>query len=415
MKSIMKMRILSLPLVLTLFGGYAQAQNAESPIETVQDSVVYQATFYFPLGVGDWIQQNDYTKTYRLLRWAQSNTTTTIEITGWADKTGTEEQNEKISLRRALAIRNYLVGKDIASERITFEGKDIDTEAGSDDKARRADVRGVIRLAMVAEPANEPQNKPVEEVTPVVAPQLAEQPKQEVGAAEPIQEQPVVEPTHTKSISKRKLRWYAGVEGGVSLGVSTFSSFTPKGGAGWNAGVLGGYRFSPLLSAEIRITFGNLKFGASTCCQDYFLGADGMRYLSHVTGMDSYSYRDVHSSVSMQQYAIRLNVDMLQIVNADWDKRWILNVSPAIYGINSTATLKLSNATIIKRDSQFQFAAGAGIGVGYQITENIGVGVRSGAVWVFGKRFDGISPTDHSDNMIWNNTVTLTWRFGCKK
>lgn len=408
----MEKRILLFMLVVASTLGQVRAQNAESSIGTERDSVVYQATFYFQLGVGKWIQQSDYTKIDRLLRWAQSNTTNPIEITGWADKTGTLEQNEKLSLRRACAIRNYLVRKGIDSERITFEGQGVDTQADSDDKARRADVRGIVRLVMVAEPTNEPQNEPVEVKS-------SEQPKHEVVAAEPTQEQPtaqpVVEPTHTKSPAKSSLRWYAGVEGGVSLGMSTLSSFTSHGSAGWNAGLLGGYRITPLLSAEIGISFGGLKLGANNCCQDYFLGADGVRYLSRVAGMDNYSYKDIYSSVSMQQYTLRLNIDMLQIVKPNWDKRWSLNVSPAIYGINSTATLKTSNVTIIKQNSQFQFAAGAGIGVGYQITKNLGVGVRSGVVWVFGKHFDGISSTDHSNNMIWNNTLTLTWRFGCNK
>ncbi|MEG0836024.1 MAG: hypothetical protein RR413_11330 [Christensenellaceae bacterium] len=91
--------------------------------------------------------------------------------------------------------------------------------------------------------------------------QNATQPKQEVAAAAPTRERPtaqaVVEPAPAKStaktLAKSTLRWYAGVEGGVSLGVSTLSSFTPQGGAGWNVGVLGGYRISPLLSAEVGI------------------------------------------------------------------------------------------------------------------------------------------------------------------
>lgn len=411
-------RILLLMLVVASTLGQLRAQNTEAPIGTVRDSVVYQTTFYFQLGVGKLTQQSHYAKMNRLLGWAQSDTTTSIEITGWADKTGTPGQNEKLSLCRASAIRNYLVHKGIASERITFEGQGVDTQADSDDKARRADVRGVIRLVVMTEPTNKPQSKPME-VTAVVAGQPAEQPKHELLAAEPAQEQreaqPAVEPNHPKSPAKSNLRWYAGVEGGVLLGVSTLSSFSPKGGAGWNVGVLGGYRISPLLSAEVGISFGGVKLGANKCCADYFLGADGERYLGHVAGMDSYSYRDIYSSVSMQQYALRLNIDMLQTVRPDWNKRWSLNVSPAIYGINSTATLKASKATIIKRDSQFQFGAGIGIGCGYQITKNLGIGIRSGAVWVFGRRYDGLLATDHSNNMIWNNTLTLTWRFGCNK
>lgn len=203
----------------------------------------------------------------------------------------------------------------------------------------------------------------------------------------------------------------------MPLGVSTFTSFASGGKAGFAGGVLGGYRISPLLSVEAGISAGTMRLGASKCCSDYWLGADGVRYLEQVAGMDSYSYKDVYSSVSVQQYALRLHVDLLQIVRPDWDKRWSLTVSPAIYGIGTQATLKEdgTKTTIVGRDRRFRFGAGAGIGGSYQMTGNLGIGLRSGVVWVSGGRFDGITPTDHKENMIWNNTVTLIWRFGSNK
>lgn len=209
-------------------------------------------------------------------------------------------------------------------------------------------------------------------------------------------------------------RWYAGIELGMPLGVSTFSSFASAGKAGFAGGVLGGYRISPLLSVEAALSAGTMRLGAGKCCSDYWLGADGVRYLEQVAGMDSYSYKDVYSSVSVQQYAMRLHVDLLQIVRPDWDKRWSLTVSPAIYGIGTQATLKENGTktTLVERDGRFRFGAGAGIGGSYQVTGNLGIGLRSGVVWVSGGRFDGITPTDHKENMIWNNTVTLIWRFG---
>lgn len=210
-------------------------------------------------------------------------------------------------------------------------------------------------------------------------------------------------------------RWYAGVELGTSLGVSTFTSFTSAGKAGFEGGVLGGYRLSPLLSAEAGFSLYSMQLGTSKCCSDYWLGADGVRYIAPATGMDSYSYRDIHSAVKVQQYALRLNVDMLQIVRPDWDKRWSLTFSPALYAFGTQATLKENGTdiTLVKHSEYLQLGTGAGIGGSYQLTGNLGIGLRSGVVWVFGKRFDGISPTDHKENLIWHNTVTLTWRFGC--
>lgn len=420
----MKKKILLLLLVSTFIVGQVRSQDTGALASDSRDSVLYQTTFYFQLGLGEWIDKSDYPKTYSLLRWAKANPTMPIEITGWADKSGSEAFNRKLSLRRARTISNYLVRNGIAKERITFNGQGVDHQAISDNKARRADVCGVIRLATTIAPQQKPKDvvdvvlPPAKEV--VVQQVVEEQHKQDNKQQE--EQKPAIQPkiitSQTAPINSKLSspnRWYAGIDGGVSFGVSTLSSFTSKGGAGWNVGVLGGYRISPLLSAEVGITFGSLKLGSSKCCFDYFLGADGMRYLEHVAGMDSYSYKDIHSSVSMQQYALRLNIDMLQIVKPDWNKRWSLNISPAIYGVNTTATLKSGKTIIIKRNSQFQFGAGAGIGVGYQINKNLGIGIRSGALWVIGKRYDGIMPTDHKDNMIWNNTVSLTWRFGKMK
>lgn len=140
-----------------------------------------------------------------------------------------------------------------------------------------------------------------------------------------------------------------------------------------------------------------------------------MRYLGEVAGMESHSYKDIRSSVFVQQYALRLNADLLQIISPDWHKRWSLTISPAIYGIGTKASLQKNNKTLLKRDGQFQFGAGAGIGGSYQITKRLDIGLRSGIVWVFGKRFDGIEPTDHKENMIWNNSATLIWRFNSNK
>lgn len=255
------------------------------------------------------------------------------------------------------------------------------------------------------------------EITPVVVEKETEPVREEQDIKEEIQQaeqQTAVAASSRSQDIRTAARWYAGIELGMPLGVSTFTSFASGGKAGFEGGVLGGYRISPLLSVEAGISTGTMRLGASKCCSDYWLGADGVRYLEQVTGMDSYSYKDIYSSVSVQQYALRLNVDLLQIVRPNWDKRWSLTVSPAIYGIGTQATLKENGTktTIVKRNGRFRFGAGTAIGGSYQVTGNLGIGLRSGVVWVSGGRFDGITPTDHKENMIWNNTMTLIWRFG---
>ena len=283
--------------------------------------------------------------------------------------------------------------------------EDVSKSLPAEKERKTGEITPVV-VEKETEPVREEQDIK-EEIQQAEQQTVTDKEKAEAITAQPEQITPETKPAvaaspHSQDI-RTAARWYAGIELGMPLGVSTFTSFASGGKAGFEGGVLGGYRISPLLSVEAGISTGTMR-----------LGADGVRYLEQVTGMDSYSYKDIYSSVSVQQYALRLNVDLLQIVRPNWDKRWSLTVSPAIYGIGTQATLKENGTktTIVKRNGRFRFGAGAAIGGSYQVTGNLGIGLRSGVVWVSGGRFDGITPTDHKENMIWNNTMTLIWRFG---
>lgn len=159
---------------------------AGKPVQTADSTrTVYSDIIYFSLNNGDWIEQSEYKKAGRMLRWALSDTITPIVITGWADESGTAAFNEQLSLRRARTVRNYLVKKGIAPERITFEGCGIDTAAESPKKARRADVQGMIRLALADAPEVQAETEPVpvkqEAEAEKVAPPV---PKKEITVAE---------------------------------------------------------------------------------------------------------------------------------------------------------------------------------------------------------------------------------------
>jgi len=297
--------------------------------------------------------------------------------------------------------------------------EDVSKSLPAEKERKTGEITPVV-VEKETEPVREEQDIK-EEIQQAEQQTVTDKEKAEAITAQPEQITSETQPAAAASPRSRNIRtaarWYAGIELGMPLGVSTFTSFASGGKAGFAGGVLGGYRISPLLSVEAGISAGNMRLGAGKCCSDYWLGADGVRYLEHVAGMDSYSYKDIYSSVSVQQYALRLHVELLQIVRPDWDKRWSLTVSPAIYGIGTQATLKENGTktTIVERDGRFRFGAGAGIGGSYQVTGNLGIGLRSGVVWVSGGRFDGITPTDHKENMIWNNTMTLIWRFGSNK
>lgn len=369
----------------------------------------------------------------------------TLYVNGYSGECENNSRNQRTAFHRCINLKGYLINYYGLRER---NFKTVNTPHNHPELGDIVVISysSLPPLKQMEEdvskslPAEKEQK--TEEITPVVVEKEAEHPETLVNGQEQAKQEVVVEektvteiplqrevvgtesetqPTtaaspRTKN-ARTAYRWYAGIELGMPLGVSTFTSFASAGKTGFEGGVLGGYRISPLLSVEAGISLGSMRLGTSKCCSDYWLGADGVRYLEHVAGMDSYSYRDIHSSVSVQQYALRLNVELLQIVRPDWDKRWSLTVSPAIYGIGTQATLKENGTktTIVKRDGRFQFGAGAAIGGSYQVTGNLGIGLRSGVVWVFGERFDGITPTDHKENMIWNNTVTLIWRFGSNK
>ncbi|MEQ3053029.1 DUF3575 domain-containing protein [Bacteroides finegoldii] len=148
----MRIKVSIILFVFAAFAVSARAQRMEPPTGAASDSVVYRSAVCFPKNEGEWIPQSQYKAVGRILRWAQANTGVPIVITGWADESGTAAFNEQLSLRRARTVRNYLVKKGIAPERITFEGCGIDTGAESPEKARRAEVRGIIRLALADAP-----------------------------------------------------------------------------------------------------------------------------------------------------------------------------------------------------------------------------------------------------------------------
>lgn len=148
----MRIKISILLFIFAAVAVSARTQNIESPTAVPGDSVVYRAAVHFPKNEGEWIPQSEYKTVGRILRWAQANTDVPIVITGWADESGTAAFNEKLSLLRARTVRNYLVKKGIAPERITFEGCGVDTSAENPEKARRADVQGVVRLALADTP-----------------------------------------------------------------------------------------------------------------------------------------------------------------------------------------------------------------------------------------------------------------------
>lgn len=214
--------------------------------------------------------------------------------------------------------------------------------------------------------------------------------------------------------------WYVGLEGGVPFGIATFSGFGhDKTRAGYDAGIYGGYRFSPVLSAELTAKWGATSLSARDCCAEggYWLGSDGNRYRVPVAGMDGWSYSDIKSRVSLQQYGARLNVNLLGFFERTKSGRWTLDVSPALYAVGTKAAIKTiaGNETVLKDRTRWHLGYGGNVQAAYRLTDNISLGIYSGITALTGKQPDGIPEYRHTCNLLWESGVRVGWTFGGKR
>lgn len=397
--------IFTLLLVLLPFALHAQ------PPATSADSVVMQSALYFDYNVNKWVPRSQYAALDQFLESAIKLPDSKIVLVGWADSNGKAKYNRAFSLERANCIKRHLVLHGVAPERIEARGAGIDKYAESAKSARRVDLLQIAHIVEPPAPEPEPepeQPKQVEVVMPEPMPAPEPEPMPEAAP------EPYVEPTPEKSLSS----WYAGVKLGMPFGVSTFSAFgTDKTRVGYNFGVMGGYRIDYILSVEFSAMWGNVGLGSVECCADYWLGADGVQYVAPVAGAAGSYYGDLYSSVFLQQYGLHLNVDLIQVFKANDATRWSVFVSPAIYGVGTSATIKKTadGSQLFKAKAQFQFGVGADVVVGYGITQNLGIRLSSGINCVIGEPYDGIPIGAHGQNFVWNNNLSLTWRFNNKR
>ncbi len=212
-------------------------------------------------------------------------------------------------------------------------------------------------------------------------------------------------------------RWYVGVEGGVPMAWSTFTSFAhDKTRVGWTAGIFAGYEFNDLLSAELTFKYGGMTLGASECCVDqrYWLGADDQIYYSSVLGMESWKYSDVRSKVTLGQYGARLNINLLSLLKSAKGSRWSAGLSPHIYAVNTKATIQsiATEEDLIKGESTWHLGYGGDVQVAYRFADRWKLGIYSGITLVAGKRIDNIPKHLHKSNFLWESGLRLSYSFG---
>ena len=214
--------------------------------------------------------------------------------------------------------------------------------------------------------------------------------------------------------------WYGGIEGGVPFGVSTFSSFgADKTRAGYALGLFGGYRFNSVLSAELSAKWGKTNLSARDCCTEggYWLGADGVTYHAPVAGFGGADYADLKSTVKLQQYGLRLNVNLLGLFRSLRDSRWKLELSPMIAAVGTKADVKTIEEckSIISDKSRWHLGAGGNLQASYAVTDRLSLGLYSGITCLTGKGMEGVSEHIHDGNLLWESGVRIGWTFSKRK
>lgn len=209
--------------------------------------------------------------------------------------------------------------------------------------------------------------------------------------------------------------WYVGVTAGVPFGISTFSSFgADKTRIGYNFGILTGYHVNRIFSTELSLGYSSLRMESGRCCENLWLGADGLRYWSAVAGESSGRYGDIYSSASLFNAGLHLNVSLLPVFGVD--SRFRVDVSPAVYYANSTAKIKdkAEKQTLLKGGSTSHFGAGADLTLGYRMSERIALGIYGGGIWYSGSSLDAMPRMEHPSNYTLHAGVKLTYTFGRK-
>lgn len=214
--------------------------------------------------------------------------------------------------------------------------------------------------------------------------------------------------------------WYLGMDGGLPFGLSTFSSFGhDKTHLGWAAGIYGGYRFTPIFSAELSARYGEVNLSAQDCCveRNYWLGSDGILYKAGVLGMDSWEYAQLKSHVRMGWYGARVHVNLLGLLRNTAHSRWTVAVSPHLYAVTTCADIQTlaDHAEVMKGSTRWHLGYGASLQAGYQLTSNLNLGIYSGLTRLSGERMDGMPEHLHKNNFVWESGIRLGISFSKKK
>lgn len=104
------------------------------------DTTIVFPTIYFRFN-GATITESELPKAQQILKLLNEHPGVHILITGWCDTKGRQEVNDRYSLRRAEAVKTWLVAHGIEPGRIRTVGKGSDRKTTDAAKARRTDIK----------------------------------------------------------------------------------------------------------------------------------------------------------------------------------------------------------------------------------------------------------------------------------
>lgn len=112
----------------------AEKVSVSSPTAEVSFPVIH-----FPFD-GTEITASELPKARQILAILKENPDMAVTLTGWCDTQGSRAVNERVSLRRAEALKAWLVDNGVDASRIRTVGRGSDTQAPSAREARRVEI-----------------------------------------------------------------------------------------------------------------------------------------------------------------------------------------------------------------------------------------------------------------------------------
>lgn len=194
--------------------------------------------------------------------------------------------------------------------------------------------------------------------------------------------------------------WYVGVEAAHNHCSSSLNTKSVN----VMPGVTGGYRFSGLFDLGASLTYGQTTMQSRSCCKDYWLGADGVRYNAEIVDMDGIVYSELRSKVDLLRLRLSGNFNLLSLCRQRVP--WTLTVSPTVSVVYTSATL---NYAAIPTDSKLHVGYGATLGAGYKWSNGVALTLFTGITRLSGTAIDAVPQYCRSVAYIWDTGVRLTY------